>query len=189
MSSQGVGPCLILPLLFHFLQPHPGSCLQFSFFYFFQCVATRGVVAWSSKAWKALNSEAEVGQLASMSFKKTRSDTYLRLTWSSTMRQMNHNKCSQWYFMINGRECTSPAPINGIIFQFYHNGGSSSQVNDHRHTTIVGVCKATSSGDLQSASYQISMNIKDCPSYSGTEAYTGWQTTSSMIIEELCPPQ
>ena len=91
--------------------------------------------------------------------------------------------------MINGKECTSPAPIDGIVYKYYFNGGVSSQINIHRHATIVGVCKATSSGDLQSATYQISMNINYCRGFSDTQASTGWQTTSSMIIEELCPPQ
>ena len=78
------------------------------------------------------------------------------------MRQLVHDKCSQWYFMMNGKECASPQPINANI---HHQTVLGSQVilaNIHRHGTIIGVCKATSSGPLQAASYQISMNVRDC---------------------------
>ena len=151
-----------------------------------QCASTRGVVGWSSKAWKNLNSALDNGQLVSMPFKKSRSDTYLRLTWGSKMRQMDHNKCSQWYFMINGRECSSPASINGNI---YHHIYLPSRPNNnaHRHSTIVGVCRATNAGTLRSASYQISMNVRGCPGSISGDAATGYGSTSTMIVEELCP--
>ena len=134
-----------------------------------------------------MNSELDNGKLVSMPFKKNRSDTYLRLTWSSNMRQWNQRKCSRWHFKINGSECTDPAPIDGSIYQDINQNGRS--LNEHRHGTIVGVCKGTTSGSLQSASYQISMNVKDCPVYPGGNAYSGWFSTSTMMIEELCPPQ
>ena len=155
-----------------------------------QCASTRGVIGWSSKAWKKLNSDLDNGQLVSMPFKKSRSDTYLRLTWSSDMRQYLHHKCSQWYFMINGRECSSPASIVGNIYHRIDSPGSTPNNNVHRHNTIVGVCRATSAGTLQSASHQISMNVRHCPfGYSPGNAATGWESTSTMIVEELCPPK
>ena len=153
-----------------------------------QCYVTHGLVGWKSKALKSMDNIIDDGQLVSMPFKKSRSDTFLRLTWSSNMRQYLNDKCSRWYFMINGRECSSPASIDG---NFYHRIDSPSRPNSnvHRHHTIVGVCKATSSGDLRSASYQISMNVGSCTLHRGGDAYTGWQSTSTMIVEELCPPQ
>ena len=147
----------------------------------FQCVSSRGVVGWNSRVWNSLNSETDVGQIVSMPFKKSRSDTYLRLTWSSNLRQKNRFTCSQWYFLIDGRECTSPAPINANIA---HND------NVLRQGTIVGVCKATSAGPLQPTSHQISLNVRYCPGTDpGADTYTGWSSTSTMIVEELCPPQ
>ena len=146
------------------------------------------MVGWRSKAWWNLSNDLDNGQLVSMPFKKIRSDTYLRLTWSSNMRQYKWNKCSQWYFMINGRECSSPAFIVG---NFYHAINLSSRPNNtaNRHSTIVGVCRATSAGTLQSASHQISVHVRDCPGISGGDALTGWASTSTMIVEELCPPK
>ena len=136
-----------------------------------------------------LNSELDNGQLVSMPFKKSRSDTYLRLTWSSDMRQYYHAKCSQWYFMINGRECSSPASIVGNIYQ-YIDSPSAPHNNVHRHNTLVGVCRATSAGTLQSASYQISMNVRHCPfGFSPGAAHTGFFSTSTLMVEELCPPK
>ena len=85
---------------------------------------------------------------------------YLRLTWSSNMRQPTYNKCHQWYFMINGKECTSPAPINANV---YHAIGRGHQNNGLRHSTVVGVCQATSSGSFKCASYQISVLRETAP--------------------------
>ena len=141
----------------------------------------RGVVGWMSKAWTNLNNGIDDGQLVSILFEKSRNDTYLRLTWSSNLRQRTDAQCSKWYFKINGRECTSPAPVDGNV---YHNIAA----NTLRHGTIVGVCRATSAGNLQSASYQISMNVRHCLGFTNGDAYSGWASTSTMMVEELCPP-
>ena len=143
----------------------------------------RGVVGWRSEAWKRLSRDVDNGQLGSMSFKKSRSDTYLRLTWSSNLRQYVNGQCSQWYFKINGNECSSPAPVDLNIYQSI--GGPH---NILRHSTVVGVCRATAAGTLQSASYQISVNVRNCLGYSTSDAYSGWLSTSTMMVEELCPP-
>ena len=143
----------------------------------------RGVVGWRSKAWKNLYNDIDNGQLVSMSFKKSRSDTYLRLTWSSNLRQYRNGRCNQWYFKINGNECSSPAPVDLSIYQ---NLGTPHNI--HRHSTVVGVCRATSAGTFRSASYQISINVRDCPGYLNSDAYSGWLSTSTMMVEELCPP-
>ena len=143
----------------------------------------RGVVVWRSKAWKSLNRGNTYGQIVSMSFKKSRNDTYLRLTWSSNLRQYYNGQCSQWYFKINGNECSSPAPVDLNIYQ--NIGGAH---NIFRHSTVVGVCRATAAGTLQSASYQISVNVRGCPRWTAGDALTGWSSTSTMMVEELCPP-
>ena len=143
----------------------------------------RGVVGWRSRAWKSLNNEVNDGQLVSMSFKKSRSDTYLRLTWSSALRQSRNGACSQWYFKINGNECSSPAPVD---FTIYQNMRSPHDI--HRRSTVVGVCRATAAGTLRSASHQISINVRGCPGQTAGNAYTGRLSTSTMMVEELCPP-
>ena len=147
-----------------------------------QCAVNGGVVGWRSNAWTKLNNDNDNGQLATMSFHKRRSDTYLRLTWSSNMRQEVNHQCSKWYFQINGRECTSPAPVDGNVYQ-------SIDANIHRHGTIVGLCRGTSAGTLQSASYTISIRVGGCPSFHTGNAFSGWYSTSTMIVEELCPPR
>ena len=178
--------------------PFPeGSLLTFSvnFHHFLrfliQCASSHGVVAWSSKAWVLNSTIATIanGQLVSMPFKKSRNDTYLRLTWSSSMRQQLHKKCSEWFFKINNEECSSPASISGLVYHAIEDHGHSHHSYQHRHGTVVGVCQATRSGKLTSSSYEISMNIRDCPGYSGSKSDTGWRSASTIMVEELCPPQ
>ena len=154
-----------------------------------QCTVHHGLVGWRPTVWPPLYNGINNGQIVNMSFTKSQSDTYLRLTWSSNMRQLVDGKCSQWYFMMNGEECTSPQPINANIH--HQNLSTPGKVaNIHRHSTIIGVCKATSSGPLQAASYLISINVRDCPDkrYRDADANTGWASPSTMIVEELCPP-
>ena len=121
-----------------------------------------------------------------MSFKKQRDDTHLRLTWTSSTKQNAAEKCNQWYFTIDGRECSNPAPINGNVYL-----ATLSSADIHRFGTIIGVCRGTSAGNILSGSHQIAMNTRNnCNrQYSGADGYTGWQSTTAVIVEELCPPQ
>ena len=157
-----------------------------------QCTVHGGLVRWRSAVWKPLYSDANNSQIVNMTFTKSRSDTYLRLTWSSNMRQLINDKCSQWYFMMNGHGVrfttnqSMPTYINKLIYPAIANLPTFTAMEP-----LSGCVKATSSGPLQAASYLISMNVRDCPGvgrFRGSDAYTGWASPSTMIVEELCPP-
>ena len=103
------------------------------------------------------------------------------------MRQWNTDKCSQWYFTIDGEQCTDPAPVNGILCYGGH------RICFHRHSTIIGVCRRTDAGDIHAGTHQIAMHVGNCqfapPEFNGGDAHTGWLSTTTMLVEELCPPQ
>ena len=73
------------------------------------------------------------------------------------MRQKLYGKCSQWYFTIDRHECSNPAPIDGIV---YHAIASGLDMDQHRHGTIIGMCRGTSAGNILSGPHQIAMNIR-----------------------------
>ena len=101
------------------------------------------------------------------------------------MRQKTIRQCTKWYFKINGRECTSPAPVDGNVYQNVAAEYSSLA------TALLSVCAEPQvAGTLQSASYQISMSVRHCRAAGLTngDAYSGWYSTSAMMVEELCPP-
>ena len=164
---------------------------------FLQCTVTQGVISWKSQAlqWHQILHPTGAGQLARMSFSKRRSDTYLRLTWSSNFRMIGNGKCAQWYFMINGNRCTLPGSVEGTlsyITTLQGASGSSLTLNSHRHGTITGVCKGTSAGSLGSGSHTVSVWVGQCPLRTDLgvgDVYSGWDSTSHFIVEELCPPQ
>ena len=145
------------------------------------------MISWKSNAWTQISTR--VGKLVSMYFSKSRSDTYLRLTWSSNFRIFGNQKCAQWYFMINGRRCNSPASVEG---NFYYGIGGAIHFNTHRHGTITGICKGTSAGSLSSGNHDVSVWAGQCPrrpDLAGGSLESGWDSTSTMIVEELCPSQ
>ena len=103
------------------------------------------------------------------------------------------NKCSKWFFKINDEECSDPAPIDLISFYAIHNVTKPRLVL-HRHNTIVGVCRATQkagrSRGLLARNYAITINVTpQCRVHPGGDAFTGWMGTSTLMVEELCPPQ
>ena len=104
------------------------------------------------------------------------------------MRQQTYRRCSQWYFTIDGLECSNPQTINGIVESYVEMGRSHSEL---RQGTIIGVCRGTSVGYIISCSHQVAMNIRNnCNGrHPGGDGYTGWQSTTTLIVEELCPPQ
>ena len=87
--------------------------------------------------------------------------------------------CARWFITFNGEECIDPAPIDGVV----HSQNATS-VNIHRSSTITGLCSATGSGALTAnTQYSVLLNLENC----GTEsinAYTGFESVTSMIIEE-----
>ena len=87
----------------------------------------------------------------------------------------------RWFFTLNGVECTDPAPIEGVIYSV-----NSELVNIHRSSTIKGVCRGTAGGPLARGMYTAALNVGGCPGFNTTYgAYTGYDSTSSVVMEEL----
>ena len=170
------------PSLFFFFRI-PLPCIQA------QCSSVHGVISWKSRTLIKLNSEHDNATLANMTFQKKRVDSLLRLTWSSDTTQRNNHKCSKWFFKINDEECSDPGPVDSINLYGLHYVARGRLII-HRHTTMVGVCRGTKAGRLVASNYTITINVTpQCKSYPGGDAYSGWQSTSTLMVEELCPPQ
>ena len=166
------------------------GCSGNMFFFFFvlrQCGpgAKGGLVGWQYKTWPRLNDEQNEGVLASMHFTKKRNDTVLRLTWNSDLRLFGQEQCLLWYFTIDSKQCAHPAPVNGAVY--FHVVGAN-RINSHRQSSIDGVCSGTKDGVLLAGPHFISINVGRCQLQGGGDAYTGWQSVSTMFVHELCPP-
>ncbi|XP_035693974.1 collagen triple helix repeat-containing protein 1-like [Branchiostoma floridae] len=79
----------------------------------------------------------------------------------------------RWFFTVNGEECNNPAPIDGVVY--------TTGVNVHRVSTIDGLCYNLPTGPLT-----VTLNVGTCADgHAGGDAYTGWNSYSRVILEEL----
>ena len=154
----------------------------------FVCWQTcEGVSSWRYYPWSGWASSTENGQLRSVTYKKLRNDTILRVTFHSAFGQYKSNECSEYYIQFGGRDCSQPARIETIMF--IQNYGGSSQWHSVP-AEVSGFCNATSEGQLLPGNIQVSVHIKDSCSggdaYTGTASLSGHPMTSYLLIEEYC---
>ena len=105
------------------------------------------------------------------------SNTHLRVVYQGNMRVISADTCSRWFLTFNGAECSMP-----IDTAVYSGGGW----NIFRTATIEGYCSGISKGSVN-----IALNVGPCSRYSNKRgnAYTGWNSVSRIIVEEVEPPQ
>ena len=98
--------------------------------------------------------------------------------YEGTLRSYGSTVCNRWYFAFDGAECTKPATIEGIVY------AKSTQVNPQRHRHIEGYCNQIPKGHIR-----VGFWISKCESGSLGDGYTGWNSISRIVIEEVPPPQ
>ena len=128
--------------------------------------------------FKSLNDGRNDGQIQTCDFQKAYSNSALRITYQGDMRLVScsSNCCRRWFITINYAECSSPAPIDAII---YSNGVSG--LNLHRPGTLDGFCNNIPAGRVT-----VGLSVGKCNSYAYTaDAYTCWNSVCRFIIEEV----
>ena len=71
--------------------------------------------------------------------------------------------------------------IDGV---FYINIGTANSHNIHRHRHIEGYCNQVPKGHIR-----VGFWVGNCASYGNADAYSGWNSVSRIVIEEVSPPQ
>ena len=140
---------------------------------------TRADVGYAYKSWYALNDGRENGKLVHMAFTKKRTDTMLRITWASNIRTYSSAGSARWYIRIDGAECKVPQKLDEAMYQ--GNGH-----NLHTPGLLMGYCQATSKGAISRGSHTISVHIQRTGG--STDLYSGWQSTSTLEVREVCRP-
>lgn len=117
----------------------------------------------------------------SCTFRKLSSKTSLRVYWSGGLRIKNcKNCCKRWYFTFNGNECSTPDPIDGLVYM-----RSGARLNPFRVRHIEGVCNALPTGTVT-----VGFHVGYCKGYSyNANAHSGWNSVSRIYVEEIPPPQ
>ncbi|XP_070558763.1 collagen triple helix repeat-containing protein 1-like [Ptychodera flava] len=128
-------------------------------------------------AWDNINYSGPNGIIKECEFAKRSDTTALRVLWNGNLRVRSRSvpeSCFRWYFTFNGEECNNPVPIDSAV-------SSTSDENRHRVTSIEGLCYGIPPGRVN-----VEFRLSGCPDVSpGGEAYTGWNSASRIIVEEI----
>lgn len=117
------------------------------------------------------------GDIQGVTYTKKHDYTYLRVHFRSNSRGVYNQVayCVRWRFLFNGNECSNPNKINSNI---YHDRNR----NEIRNFELSGICyDSYGAGDMN-----IKVRTGSCDNgHHHGNAYTGWRTDSTMIIEEV----
>ena len=97
------------------------------------------------------------------------------------MRVQGDQKCNRWYFKFNGKECCGPMTIEAAVYNHW----SSGNPNLHRHRSFEGYCE-----NIPQGAVRVELWVGKCSSGNALgDAYTGWESVSRIMIEEVSRPQ
>ena len=128
-------------------------------------------------AFNKLNDGRENGQIMTCDFQKVFSNSALRVTYQGVLRliQTSNGYCGRWYLTINGKECSSPQPIDTVIYSYGTKG-----LNIHRASPLDGFCNNIPAGRVT-----VGLSVGKCSGYSVGDAFTCWNSACRLIIEEV----
>ncbi|XP_077982790.1 collagen triple helix repeat-containing protein 1-like [Glandiceps talaboti] len=126
-------------------------------------------------AWENINDDRDAGIVKECPFNKMFSDTALRVVWNGNLRVLSSTgACNRWSFTFNGNECSDPLPIDTAIY-------NHQSVNSLRASQVEGLCYGIPAGAVK-----LEFRVGDCQSsHSSGDAYTGWNSASRIIVEEI----
>ncbi|XP_071478022.1 collagen triple helix repeat-containing protein 1-like [Diadema antillarum] len=133
---------------------------------------------WRQCSWWAINDGQDSGQVKTCSFTKEHSDTSLYVAWSGNLRVATNNPaCCRWYFTFNSAECSNPNRIEAVTY-----AGGYSSYNLLRPRVLLGYCDGISAGSVE-----VGFWVGACSGYGNYDCYTGWNSASHIMIEEVTP--
>ena len=119
--------------------------------------------------------------LQDCSFNKLQSHTAIKVSFQGNMRvQGTSDKCNRWFFKFNGNECSGPMTIEAVVYNWWPSGNP----NLLHHRSFEGYCENIPQGTVK-----VELWVGQCPGYTLGNAYTGWESVSRIMIEEVSRPQ
>ena len=90
-------------------------------------------------------------------------------------------KCNRWFFKFNGNECSGPMTIEAVVYNHWPSGSP----NLLHHRSLEGYCENILQGRVT-----VELWVGQCPSgHILGDAYTGYQSISQIMIEEVSRAQ
>jgi len=133
---------------------------------------------WKQCAWNKRNEGKDVGLINDCLFNKTKDETALRVVYQSNFYVRGNTVCKRWFVTFNGAECSGPLPIDAVWWI------RKIDQDNHKSGSIEGYCENIHKGKIR-----VGINIGNCPGYGNSDGYTGWNSASRLIIEEVAPSQ
>ncbi|XP_072020469.1 collagen triple helix repeat-containing protein 1-like [Amphiura filiformis] len=131
---------------------------------------------WKQCTYSHLNNGNDYDTVATCQFYKESASTTLFVLWGGGARICCCTGCcARWYFAFDGTECSDPDKIEGVIHMTNFGGADL-----HRHRTFQGYCNGLSAGWID-----VQFKVGDCSGYGQSDRYTGWNSISRIIIEEV----
>ena len=97
------------------------------------------------------------------------------------MRVQGDYKCNRWYFKFNGNECSGPMTIEAAVY----NDWISENPNLLHHRSFEGYCE-----NIPQGAVGVELWVGKCSSgHALGDAWTGWESVSRIMIEEVSRPQ
>jgi len=114
------------------------------------------------------------------SFNKLHDNTALRVSYQGNVLVYSNRKCNRWYFKFDGNECSGPFSIESVVYNYWPGGISGN----HRNYFFEGYCE-----NLVRGTVSVELWVGKCSGYTLGDAYTGWNSVSRIMIEEVPPSQ
>lgn len=138
---------------------------------------------WKQCAWNSINDGRDNGLIKDCVFKKLVDKTALKVEYNGDYRvAFCLSCCKRWYFTFNGVECRKPLPIDAVAHIASNHG--KRDTNIHRTTQFGGYCEGIPKGTVR-----VGINVGNCARYKSADAYTGWNSVTRIMIEEVPPSQ
>ena len=101
-----------------------------------------------------------------------------RVSYQRNVQVYKSGACNRWHFKFNGNECSGPFPIDSVV---YKPKGLSRNL---RGQFIEGYCENLARGTVS-----VELWVGKCSGPTLGNAYTGWNSVSRIMIEEVRPSQ
>ena len=110
------------------------------------------------------------------------SETAIKVSFHGNMRvDGTSDKCNRWFIKFNGNECSGPMTIEAAVYNYWPSGNP----NLLHHRSFEGYCENIPQGRVT-----VELWVGKCPSgHTLGDAYTGWQSVSRIMIEEVSRAQ
>ena len=104
----------------------------------------------------------------------------LKVSFQGNILVDGDTKCNRWYFKFNGNECSGPMTIDAAVYNDWPSGNAYL----YHHRSFEGYCE-----NIPKGAVRVELWVGKCSGYTLGSAYTGWNSVSRIMINEVSRSQ